>query len=304
MNQFFARAERQYRVITRAQARSGGLTNRQIELRIASGALEIVHPGVYRIAGSFRSARQRAMAAALWCGPDALLSHGTAAALFRLPVTEPEVPHLVVPHSVRRRSDAIELHRTVTLERRDRYQVDGLPVTSPTRTIIDLSARLDGEELENTFETARRFGLTTKTVLERRANEQRVPKTLRDVLRVVDGRPKESKLEVKTARLLRAHGLQPEVTQHRVEKYRIDFVWLAILLGVECDGFDWHGNRLAWKRDRRRIARIEDLGWSLVHVTWDDVTQRPEETVSRIRKAIASRTTAAGRPNLAAHGRG
>jgi very-short-patch-repair endonuclease len=88
-----------------------------------------------------------------------------------------------------------------------------------------------------------------------------------------------------------------------VEDFRLDFVWLAILLGIECDGFDWHGNRLAWKRDRRRIARLEDLGWWLLHVTWDDVTQRPDETISRIRQAIATRRIAAAPPTLALRGR-
>ena len=128
-------------------------------------------------------------------------------------------------------------------------------------------------------------------MLERRANELcgkgRPGSTqLRELLRVVAARPKESKLEVKTVRLLRANHMEPEVVQHRVERFRLDFAWPRLLFAVECDGFEWHGNRLAWKRDRRRIARLESRGWRLLHVTWDDVTMRPRETIERICVAL------------------
>lgn len=54
----------------------------------------------------------------------------------------------------------------------------------------------------------------------------------------------------------------------------------------ECDGFEWHGKRLQWRRDRRRVAAIEAAGWNIVHVTWDDVTQRPAETLDRLAFAL------------------
>ncbi len=92
----------------------------------------------------------------------------------------------------------------------------------------------------------------------------------------------EYRLEVKTARLLRTSTLPAPTRQHRVGNYRLDFVWLKWLVAVECDGFETHGYRLAWKRDRRRIAALEQLGWNIVIVTWDDVTQRPAETLDRI----------------------
>ena len=56
-----------------------------------------------------------------------------------------------------------------------------------------------------------------------------------------------------------------------------------------------HGNRLAWKRDRRRIARLEALGWRLLHVTWDDVTLHPRETIGRIREAVPLTRAVLGR---------
>ncbi len=286
MNEFFALAERQYGVVTREQALASGLTERQIDHRASTGALERVHPGVFRIPGSFPSARQRAMAVVLHCGSDALLSYSSAAELLRLPARHDERFHVSVPHTTRRCATDLVLHRTTTLLSADRYVVDGLPCTSPTRTIIDLATELDGETLEHAFESARRMGLTTTLALERRIGADRAPTALRDLLKLVAARPKESRLEVRTARLLRKHRITQEATQHQVGHYRIDFVLsIARKLGLECDGFEWHGNRLAWKRDRRRIAALEAAGWRVVHVTWDDVSERPLETVDRIRLA-------------------
>jgi len=294
MNDFFALAARQYGTITRTQLLESGLTERQVEHRLSTATLERVHPGVYRIPGSFPSRRQRAMAAVLWCGPDALLSHATGGALLRLPVNDSVAFHVSVPRTVRRHAPGLVLHRTTVLPRSDRYVVDGLPCTSATRTIIDLATQLEAEELEHVFDSARRMGLTTKSALERRIGDARMPRSLRELLAVVDARPKESRLEVRTARLLREHGLNPEATQYVVPPYRIDFVLsVALQLGLECDGFEWHGNRLAWKRDRRRIAALEAAGWRLLHVTWDDVTLRANETISRIRQSVAARTTSA-----------
>jgi very-short-patch-repair endonuclease len=230
------------------------------------------------------------MAAALWCGNDALLSFGTASELLRLPFTAKEV-HVTVPRAVNRASTEIVVHQTLELIDRDRFFVDGLPCTAPARTIIDLAAVVDAEQLEHLIDTARRLGLTTTSVLARRAEELRAKgrsgsSAVGEAIRSVNRRPTESRLEVKVARLLRNARLRPEANQHRVGRSRLDFAWPSVFVAVECDGFEWHGNRLAWKRDRRRLARLELLGWRIVPVTWEDVSLRPDETLFRIRLAL------------------
>ena len=114
------------------------------------------------------------------------------------------------------------------------------------------------------------------------------------MLATAGARPAESTLEVKVHRLLRQTSLPRRELQTWVQlpdgrRSRLDFAWPAILVAVECDGFEWHRGRLAWKRDRRRVAAFEAVGWRLVHVTWDDVTKRRAETVDRIRVALAGR---------------
>ena len=95
------------------------------------------------------------------------------------------------------------------------------------------------------------------------------------------------RLEVKTARLLRAHKLPASVRQFALGNYRIDFAYPPQRVGLECEGFEYHGNRLTWKRDKRRTAWIEARDWRLLFLTWDDVTKRPDETIERIRLALA-----------------
>ena len=95
------------------------------------------------------------------------------------------------------------------------------------------------------------------------------------------------RLEVKVARLLRTSKLPVPARQFPLGRYRIDFAFEPLRVGVECEGFEYHGNRLQWKRDKRRTSWIEAQGWRLVFVSWDDVTLRPAETLDRIRYALS-----------------
>jgi very-short-patch-repair endonuclease len=288
MSDWRALAERQYAVISRLQMRSSGLTNRQIERLVASVQLERVYPAVYRVAGSYPSARQSAMAALLWCGPSSFLSHATAASLLQVPCPADPVAHVTAPRATRRTSPTVHIHRPTELTGRDRLEVDGLACTSGTRTVIDLASVLDGERLEHAFDTARRLGLTTLASLERRCAElTRVPKPIRALLQSSRQSATESRLEVKAARLLRRNGLVPPASQLPAGRYRIDFAWPDKLVGIECDGFEWHGDRLAWKRDRRRLAELEHAGWRIVHWTWEDVTARSDGAIARLRHALS-----------------
>lgn len=280
-------AERQYGLITRAQARRT-LSESAVDRRLASGRWTAVLPGVYRIVGAPVTGRQRAMAATLWGGDAAAISHTTAGRLLRL-----GVPHRDMHLTVDRRglhANGVTVHHSA-LTRADRVAVDGIPCTCAARTLVDCAPFLDGEMLETAFEQARRMGLTSIAAVEKRLARRRpgVAK-IRAVLAHAEARPRESRLEVKFARLLRTSGLPAPVTQFAIAGYRVDNAWLGLRVVAECDGFRWHGQRLQWKRDRRRIAAIEAEDWHVIHVTWEDVTERPNETLARV--AIALRRAA------------
>ncbi len=279
-------AEGQYGVITRAQARAAGMSDTAVDRRLRSGRWIPMHPGVYRIVGAPQTDRQGMMAATLWA--NGVVSHLGAAQLLHLePLPAPVWIDVTVGRKTRLAAPDIVTHQS-SLIRVDRVLVDGIPCTSATRTLLDCAMFCDGERLESAFEHARRLGLTSISELERRlSRSRRGSAAWRDVLAHVQARPRESRLEVKLARLLRTSELPNDAAQFPVGDYRIDHAWPGVRVGCESDGFAWHGNRLQWKCDRRRIATIEAAGWRLVHVTWEDATRQPTQTIERIRLALA-----------------
>jgi very-short-patch-repair endonuclease len=70
---------------------------------------------------------------------------------------------------------------------------------------------------------------------------------------------------------------------------RVDFCWPEARLIVEADGFRWHGGRRAWQRDRERRNRLTTMGWSVIQVTWDDLTRRPDALIDTIRSLLQPR---------------
>ena len=163
------RAARQYGVISRAQALHAGMSARTVQRRVSDGTWEALFPHVYRLPGTPRTGRQRAMAASLWGGPESAISHTTAGRLLRLDGLEAESLHLTVPRAAWLRTDRAVLHR-VSRRSADRpSRVDGIPCTSATRTLIDCAAMLGDEALEVAFESARRMGLTSPRALAQRA---------------------------------------------------------------------------------------------------------------------------------------
>jgi very-short-patch-repair endonuclease len=286
-------AEQQFGVFARRQAAAAGLSEYAITRRAMRGRWEPMFPGVYRLPGSTRTGRQKAMAAVLWAGDASAISHITAARLLRLGSMTVDRVHLTVPYGAGIRTTELVVHHAQLFPRADVVLVDGIRCTSATRTIIDCASLLGDEALEAAFEEARRMGLTSAAVLARRAEElcgrgRPGSAGIRRLLatQTPSARPLESRLEVKLARLLRKSSLPTPERQYPVGRFRLDFAWPSLRIGCECDGFEHHGSRLAWKRDRGRLAAIEAAGWRIVHVTRADVTREADQTLDRLALAL------------------
>jgi very-short-patch-repair endonuclease len=282
----------------RAQARALGLTNRQVDGGIAAGLWERELPGVLRAGGVPDTELAAAWAAVLWAGEGAVVSHRSAARVWALDgVQAPDRPEICVPYHRTPRSRLVVVHRSLVLERVDLAVVDGLPVTSPTRTIIDLASVAGDDLLEAAFESARRRGLTTTGRVERRLEAvggrgRPGAARLRTVLAAVGGGPPaESVLEVKVARLLRAGAVATPVRQHVLvvdgRRYRVDFAWPDHCVVLECDGRTHHSTRSDFQRDRTRWTALASGGHRVLVATWDDATRRPRELVQRVRAALS-----------------
>lgn len=294
-------AARQYGVITRRQALGIGATDAVIDRRLTSGRWDHVLPGVFRVAGAPETFHQRWFAAAAWASPDGMLSHASAGALYRLDgIVDDPTAHVTVAYE---RSlcaqHTFRVHRSQLIELPDLRTVDGIVVTAPARTVLDLAGVVRGERLESAFESFRRRGLLTTVELAQRfetlgGRGRPGSRAVRALIHAHLGEPAlESRLEVRAARLLRESGLPAPVRQHRLvgadgNRYRLDFAWPDRRVAVETQGFRWHGNRLSWKQDAARTTAIESLGWRLLVVTWDDVTLRPDATLQRLAVALAA----------------
>jgi very-short-patch-repair endonuclease len=291
--EFRALMVRQHGLFTTAQWLARGRSPSALSRRAQRGDFVRVLPGVYRGSLVQPSLQQWALAGVLWGGPDALASHATALALWGGELVKPFRVHVLTPSSRSARADFVVVHRGVDA-RNERRLRDGVPLTSPARTLIDVAACLGPEDLEAAVEDLLHRGVTTPQSIERclgvlggrgRTGSEKLR-------RILDDRgcaALESKLEVKIWRLLRRARLRP-VRQFDVRcgarTYRLDFAWPPLKVTVEGEGFDAHGTRAAFVGDRQRRADLAAHGWVVLPATWDDCVRDPDRLIERIRAAL------------------
>jgi len=137
------RAKLQHGLLTRQDLLAIGYGRRSIQHRVAKGRLHLVTRGVYAVGWQQLTPKRRWMAAVLACGEGAVLSHRSAATLWGMTAGD----RGAVDVSVRRRCE----HRRVGIRARSRPSLpdedvtvrDGIPVTTPARTLLDLATVVD-----------------------------------------------------------------------------------------------------------------------------------------------------------------
>src|SRR4051812_28832084 len=144
-----ALAERQDGVVARWQLLQAGLTARQIELRLESGRLHEIHRGIYLVGHKVPPPLAVEQAALLACGEAAVLSHRSAANLWNLLAYPASAPVWVTVPPGRSAARPGLRTKRANLARRDIRTRHGLRLTSPPRTILDLSPLLDEDALES-----------------------------------------------------------------------------------------------------------------------------------------------------------
>jgi very-short-patch-repair endonuclease len=287
---------RQYALITARQAARCRISASAITRRVASGEWTRVLPGVYRLTAAEVTLRQWALAPVLWAGAGALASHTAAAALQGFELRRPAVPEVWVPGARAPRSRDVTVHRGARLDRADRTAVDGIPVTTPVRTLIDLSGRLDDANLLAVTEDLLRRGVVREERLRARLAALRSSsRTGAGRLEALldargDGRPLESALESLVWQIIVSTGVRLPHRQYWVtnaqQRYRLDFAWPDLKFGLECEGFAHHGGRAPWQNDRERYAELADIGWRVVPITWHTATRERERVVRWITNSV------------------
>ncbi|MGH2868996.1 MAG: type IV toxin-antitoxin system AbiEi family antitoxin domain-containing protein [Solirubrobacteraceae bacterium] len=273
-------AARQYGHVTRAQLLAIGLSERTISRWIARGKLIPVHVGVYAVGYLRPDAVARAAAALLACGPDAVLSHETAAAHWGFAPKWPERPEVAGPRD--RRRPGIRYHHTRTLTRRDIRRHQGLRVTSPARTLIDIAPRLTRSQRARAVNDARLRGLLKGPELEGLAH-----------LTAIRSRPTRSRFEDEFPAFARAHGLpEPEINAH-VAGYEVDVLFPRERVIVELDSWEHHQDRSTFESDRERDAATLEAGHVTVRMTWERYTGRPKAEAARLGEILRERRASA-----------
>jgi very-short-patch-repair endonuclease len=242
------------------------------------------------------SLRQLCLAAQLWARGDGVTAFLAAGTLYELDGLATEKPELWTPKTASARSDLVVVHRG-TVDVNDRRMLGPITLTSPARTIVDLAGVLDDEDLTAVVEDAIHRGLTTPMSIQRCLDTiggkgRRGATRLRAILDDRGNqRPTMSRLEVRIWRTLRAKGLTP-VRQHPVRcagtTYYLDCAFPQWRVSVEGFGDKFHRSPRRRKRELRRLADLATVNWRVLPVTWDDITDTPDEVVARIITTLAA----------------
>jgi very-short-patch-repair endonuclease len=220
------------------------------------------------------------MAAVLACGEGAVLSHRSAGEFWGIlrprlhsatGRNRPPVDVTVSSDGGRKRHRGISLHRSSTLTSADCTRRDGIPVTTPARTLTDLRSVLSEAQWGAALREAEFLRLSTDGL----HSDRGTPRT-------------RTELEALFIGLVQRHHLpQPEVNVC-IDRYEVDFLWRDQRLIVEVDGWESHQTRSAFEEDRARDARLKTLGYEVLRFTWRQV-ENEARTVAGTVRALLSR---------------
>lgn len=247
-------ARRQHWVVARSQLLALGFSRRWIQHRIAIGRLHPLHRGVYAVGRPHVTPYGRWMAAVLACGPEAVLSHESAAALWGIRSAASGLAVSVVT-GANRRPEGITVHRRPSLRPGEVTTHRGIPVTSPTRSLIDIAVRLDREQLEAAINQADKLDLCDPEELRSALDEAVGQPGVRVLRTILDRRTftlTDSELERRFLRIVHALRLPKPETGVRVNGFKVDFYWRDLGLVVETDGLRFHRTPAQQGRDRVR----------------------------------------------------
>ena len=269
-------------MVSRDQLVGLGLGADAVDWRVRRRRLHRVHRGVYAVGHLSLTRNGRFMAAVLACGEGAALSHFSAAVLWEMLGDRNWPIHVTAPRD--RRRPGIRVHRA-GLEG-ERVRRDGIVVTTPGRTLVDLADVAPRRLLERALDEADYLRLDTSGLAPRRG--RRGEGVVSSVLAVhAPGSTRtRSELEERFLQLCDEYGIErPEVNVH-VEGYECDFVWRAQALVVETDGGAAHGTARARERDRIKDVELLLQGWRVVRITWVRLFNEPGQVAAQITELL------------------
>jgi very-short-patch-repair endonuclease len=286
-------ATRQHGAVAVWQLTALGISTSGINRRLADGRLWRVHRGVYAVGELDR--RGHWMAAVLACGEGALLSHRDAAALWDLRQTNRSAVDVTIARTRRRRRPQITVHGTAEIHADDRAEVDGIPVTSVARTLLDLAEVVSTDHLRRAYEAAERHGLLDMHAVHELVARSNGRRGVSSLLALLDYDPaiaveSKSDLESRFLDLVREAGLPLPQLNVLVEGFLVDVYWPKARLVVELQSWEHHGHRQAFERDNERLARLQVAGYSMLPLTYRQLCDHPAWVIRSIAGLLVAPT--------------
>ena len=286
-----ALALRQHGRVAHGQLEALGLTEGAIQKRLTSGRLHAVHRGVYAVGHAAPTPAGHWMAAVLAGGPGTLLSHRSGSVLYGV---LDGFAYIIDVVNVRRRTnrDGIVFHRTRTLHPEDVTEVDGIPVTSVARTLLDLAEVLPRRRLLYAIDRAEQLRLLDLNGLERvmrRGHGRRGLKPLTAALAEMhlEAQYTHQGLERDFLSFCLDYGVTVPAFNVVVERFTVDALWREHKLIVELDSWDRHSGRRAFEDDRLRDEVLTVAGYTTMRITRRRLVKDPDGLARTLRALTA-----------------
>ena len=236
-------------------------------------------------------------AATLACGKGAVVSHRSAAALLGLLDRPPAVVDVIAPGESGRKVAGIRAHPVALPNRHETGTCQGIPCTSPARTLVDIASEVGTRTLRSAFERAAVKGLLDVEAIEAAATRptRGVGAARALVAEWRDAEPRrqrlKSPLEAKLLPLLASRGIAPSRANAAVKlasgrTIEVDFLWPDQKVVVEADSRDFHATPVAFERDRWRDRELLRAGYSSLRVTHQQMETEPEAIAAAVAASL------------------
>ncbi|KUI30119.1 hypothetical protein AU196_05795 [Mycobacterium sp. IS-1742] len=271
------------------------LSRRAMQRRLDAGVLSKVWPGIYCFGEPDDATRLAGLD--LRAGESVAICLATAAAAYGFDTEGVADLHVLNPVGhLLRNSEGLIVHRR---DGAPLTAVDGRPATTPDWTAVEVARGLRRPRALATLDAALRSGTCSGRGLRSAAARQagrRGIVAVRQLIPFADSRA-ESPMESEARLVMADRGLPTPVLQHEIVDrdgriWRVDFAWPERLVAVEYDGFNWHSRPEDFRRDRRKRAALQEIGWQVISIVADDVRRDGWGMVRRIETALDRRPAA------------
>lgn len=263
---------------------------RNLAMLLDCTAVERIWHGVYSLSPADNGRRLRGLD--LMCGERVAVCLATAAAAYGFDTEDIQDLHVLNPPSHQLRpAEGLVVHRR---EGAPLSTVSGRPTTTPDWTAVEVARALPRRRALATLDAALHSTHCDPAGLARAVSSQagrRGIVTVRQLLPLADAKA-ESPMESEARLVMLDGGLPTPVLQYEIVdavglRRRLDFAWPDLKVAAEYDSDQWHTGADALRRDRQRLAALQDLGWIVIPIVLDDVRRRPQVLVDRIGRHLS-----------------